>query len=369
MDVQQLDRIARAFEQGALDPSAWGQALDSLQRLLGANGALIFNPGSAAPEALSVPVGTARHSGPRYAEEKWFLEDPWILAAVGTDFESAGRTGVGEALVPLSVLHRTRFHAEFASPLDTEGVIWLRVCDGQDGLAPVTHLSLYRPPGAASFSEREQRALCHLWPSLRRAVHLHFLLAKHGVAGRIAADALESVPQPLWLLRADGRIDFANRAGTEAMRQHAWAETAFGRLMTLGGVSVLTLLRQQAAGGAADGIANFGRRLCRLPIYVSPVAEASQLRTAWPLARHLVTVVPPQASAVNDGWLALLAERFGLTRAEQRLLRLLAAGHEVRDIADQLGISLATARTHLAAIFTKTGQRRQADLVRLALGH
>jgi DNA-binding CsgD family transcriptional regulator len=35
--------------------------------------------------------------------------------------------------------------------------------------------------------------------------------------------------------------------------------------------------------------------------------------------------------------------------------------------ADRLGISLATARTHLAHVFDKTGTRRQAELVRLLL--
>jgi len=36
-------------------------------------------------------------------------------------------------------------------------------------------------------------------------------------------------------------------------------------------------------------------------------------------------------------------------------------------VASRLGISLATARTHLAHVFDKTGTRRQAELVRLLL--
>jgi DNA-binding CsgD family transcriptional regulator len=37
-------------------------------------------------------------------------------------------------------------------------------------------------------------------------------------------------------------------------------------------------------------------------------------------------------------------------------------------VAERLGISFATARTHLSRIFEKTGVHRQAELVRLVLG-
>jgi DNA-binding CsgD family transcriptional regulator len=36
-------------------------------------------------------------------------------------------------------------------------------------------------------------------------------------------------------------------------------------------------------------------------------------------------------------------------------------------MAASLGVSLATVRTHIRALFDKTGVRRQAELVRLAL--
>jgi DNA-binding CsgD family transcriptional regulator len=38
-------------------------------------------------------------------------------------------------------------------------------------------------------------------------------------------------------------------------------------------------------------------------------------------------------------------------------------------VADELGVSAATVRTHLKNLFEKTGMRRQADLVRLISGH
>ncbi|WP_447725963.1 helix-turn-helix transcriptional regulator [Sphingomonas koreensis] len=58
------------------------------------------------------------------------------------------------------------------------------------------------------------------------------------------------------------------------------------------------------------------------------------------------------------------AQRFGLTSAEHRLLKLLFEGMSLAGAALSLGIARTTARTHLQRIFDKTGSRRQSDLVR-----
>lgn len=57
--------------------------------------------------------------------------------------------------------------------------------------------------------------------------------------------------------------------------------------------------------------------------------------------------------------------KFGLTRAESRLLTVLFEGCSVPEAADRLGVARSTARTHLQRVFDKTGARRQGDLLRL----
>ncbi|TXN14719.1 helix-turn-helix transcriptional regulator [Methylobacterium sp. WL122] len=56
---------------------------------------------------------------------------------------------------------------------------------------------------------------------------------------------------------------------------------------------------------------------------------------------------------------------FGLSRAEAKLAVLLAGGASTTEAARLQGISVATARSQLAAIFVKTRTSRQAELVRL----
>jgi len=73
---------------------------------------------------------------------------------------------------------------------------------------------------------------------------------------------------------------------------------------------------------------------------------------------------PEQAAEVRSEW---LREDFGLTAAEAGFTREILKADGLRAAADRLGISLTTARTHLARVFDKTGTRRQAELVRLIL--
>ena len=63
----------------------------------------------------------------------------------------------------------------------------------------------------------------------------------------------------------------------------------------------------------------------------------------------------------------LLRGAYGLTMAEARLALAIVAGRKLRDVADELGITFATARTHLARIFHKAGVTSQVQLVRLLI--
>lgn len=58
---------------------------------------------------------------------------------------------------------------------------------------------------------------------------------------------------------------------------------------------------------------------------------------------------------------------FNLTPAEARLLSALVEGERLTDYAGRIGIKTTTAKTHLRGLFAKTGETRQADLIRRAI--
>ena len=61
----------------------------------------------------------------------------------------------------------------------------------------------------------------------------------------------------------------------------------------------------------------------------------------------------------------LIRKLFKLTPAELRVFLSIVEVGGVPDVAKSMGVAETTIKTHLARIFTKTGTKRQADLVRL----
>jgi DNA-binding CsgD family transcriptional regulator len=80
----------------------------------------------------------------------------------------------------------------------------------------------------------------------------------------------------------------------------------------------------------------------------------------------LVLIIDPEDDPVPAA--ALLRRLYHLTRAEAAVALHLMHGADLREISEQLSISLATVRTHLQRVFDKTDTHRQAELVRLLLG-
>lgn len=68
------------------------------------------------------------------------------------------------------------------------------------------------------------------------------------------------------------------------------------------------------------------------------------------------------------GSLDVMQSLFDLTGREVQVIRLLADGHSIDSLAQSMGISANTARTHLRAIFSKTGTSRQSELLQLCAG-
>ena len=61
---------------------------------------------------------------------------------------------------------------------------------------------------------------------------------------------------------------------------------------------------------------------------------------------------------------ALMRRLHGLTNTEAQVARCIMRGSDLKQISDELLVSLPTVRTHLQHVFDKTDTHRQAELVR-----
>jgi DNA-binding CsgD family transcriptional regulator len=66
--------------------------------------------------------------------------------------------------------------------------------------------------------------------------------------------------------------------------------------------------------------------------------------------------------------LEAIAKLYGLTAGEIRVLDAVLKVTGIKAMADMLGVSQATVRTHLHHVFRKTGTARQSELVKLVAG-
>src|SRR5262249_23985147 len=115
-----------------------------------------------------------------------------------------------------------------------------------------------------------------------------------------------------------------------------------------------------------DGTLTITRPSERRPLnlLVAPL-RASLAPEATARAQVVVFVTDPEE--IPFAPVERLQHYLGLTQAEAALVLWLVQGRRVEDAADELGISVNTARTQLKRALTKTGTGRQAELVRLAL--
>jgi DNA-binding CsgD family transcriptional regulator len=59
---------------------------------------------------------------------------------------------------------------------------------------------------------------------------------------------------------------------------------------------------------------------------------------------------------------------YHLTHGETQVLAQVVNGYSLAEIADILGVARSTAKTHLDAVYRKTGTNRQSELVRVVMG-
>ena len=111
-------------------------------------------------------------------------------------------------------------------------------------------------------------------------------------------------------------------------------------------VAVLSMLRDAAAGPFTTG-------------------ELTLLRDLQPFLQYtLNTVYLPRRVQQRQG----AQDRFGLTEREVDVVELIVAGASNKAIARELGLSLATVKTHLQHVFQKTGVSSRTALSARILG-
>lgn len=358
MADEESEFLDRLYEAAAI-PELWPDVLDRLNRVAGL--------------AASVLLGI-RGADVRWAGSESFLE-------TGKAYMAGGYIGHDERTVRLMRAD----HAGFLRDLDVFTLEeWEADPIRRDLLVPAGFgwgiaTNIAPPTGEILIVHGERRLedgppgdevvrqLDALRPHLARAALLSRRLSFERMSA--AAMALEVVGIPAAILDAQGRTLAANgllEALAPAMVQFRSARIALGNAQA--DARLETVLGALAAGPATSAIqsmpvpAMLGHPAAVMHFY--PIRR--QARDIFGTASTILLVTPVGPRDVPQP--GIIQGLFDLTAAEARVARAIGQGMTAEDVSRANGVSLATVRTQLRAVFDKTGLNRQVELAALLQG-
>ena len=278
--------------------------------------------------------------------------------------EPAGALHTDTMVMPKRAFRRTEFYNDFLSRHGIHAMSHL-VVTNTDGR--ISEVAIHR---RQDFDRADLRVLGRLYPHLRRAFDFSVRLNHADLYQAAAFEALERLDRAALLVDAAARVLFANRPAEQLFHDGAGLRLHAGSLSAEVAAEAARLRRAIGQCHAPDSTEPatlpISRGSARAPLSVSIVPVRSSGPLAMPTAvRAMVLIIDPEQSKKPPA--ELLRQRFGLTRAEAALALEIVRGEGVQAAADRLHVSQSTARTHLVRVFSKTGTRRQAELVRLLL--
>jgi DNA-binding CsgD family transcriptional regulator len=224
--------------------------------------------------------------------------------------------------------------------------------------------SFERAATAGPLDRRGVAVLDRLRPHLARSALISIRLGLE--RARVMTHTLNDLGLPGAVLKGDGRV-LASNALLDALDKQFIALAHGGVGLKHGPTQKLltTALAQPAQVGAGSSICSIlipedeDHRACIA--HLVPIKR--QARDIFSGAAFLLVVTPLAAPRAPSS--EILNGLFDLTPAEARTAQGLVEGKSVEDVALANGLSRETIRSQLKSVLSKTGMRRQSELVGL----
>jgi DNA-binding CsgD family transcriptional regulator/PAS domain-containing protein len=267
-----------------------------------------------------------------------------------------------------SEIEANRFVREWGVPVGIHDTMALTLTRDDTALGS---LGFARHKSKGEIGDPEVETARLLLPHLQRTVAISRLLDIKSLAASTFQSALDAFAVGVVLTDAELGIVHANAAAAAMISAGASIRSERGALSVRPPAVAAAL--GAAVRQAAENEAALGRRGFGIPaeyggaprvLHVLPLRYGELRPGLIPRAVAAIFVAPAASPAPAP--VDALAALFDLTAAEARIFEQIAAGRTTVETAEALGVEITTAKTHLAHIFSKTGTRRQADLVALA---
>jgi DNA-binding CsgD family transcriptional regulator len=369
-NIETFSALVGDIYDASLDPALWRPVFDKVCTYVGAAEAGIILQDNIRKIA-EVSLGSTRN--PRYRQlyvEKYFRINPMFPTKTFFNVET---TITIPDIVSRDELCRSKFGKEWLAPQQYVDSVFSIAEKSATGCALFTAI---RDANRGFFDDEVRRRFALIVPHVRRALLIGKVIDLKRVEAAALADSLDTLASGMFLVDETGRIVHANASAHMMVAEANVLRAANGRLHTVTPETDRTLLDTFTA--AVNGDRAVGRKGIAVPLdardgsrYVANVmpltggarrnAGASYAAVAVVFVHKAVLDLPSPPEA--------MAETFQLTPAELRVLFAIVEVGGVPEVADVLGITEGTVKTHLHHLFEKTGTTRQVDLVKLVAGY
>jgi DNA-binding CsgD family transcriptional regulator/PAS domain-containing protein len=363
----QLSHLIGDIYDAALDPGLWPAVLEKTAAYLpGAMASLKSQDIVAHKANMHFHWGADPHYHRLYDETYMRLHPvlPMVIAGAKT-----GDVASTAMVMPYEEFVASRFYREWAEPQGYCDAVWTVLDRTATGMAA---LSVLRHERHGVVDEDTRRRMALIAPHFRRAVAVGRVIELRTTDAAVLADTLDALAAGVFVVDAEGTIVRLNAAAERMLVQGELFYATRHRLTARDAAADLAL--KSAFAAARDGDAAIGANGVAVPLaqsddqqwiaHVLPLTAGARRKAKPPHAAaaalfvHTATLARPTAFEA-------VAQRYGLTPTEMRVLFTVVEIGGVPEVAPVLGVSEETVKTHLGRIFRKTGAKRQADLVKL----
>jgi len=338
--------------EAALSPELWPAALETLADVSGGvGGVLLHDPNGR--EGWNVVSPELEDCTSEFFAKGWGPHN--YRTTLGTALTKAGDAFITEKmLLEPRLLDRQPIQADLFRKYGLRSFVGFDLAEGVLGSIEL---------GNRDFADWELATLKAAFPHFRRVGEL--ATARGMAAANGILNGLSLVRQPAALLDRQGRLMLANEIA-EPLIESAFHVLA-GRLVPRHGatrapfeaiVARSTLPPNPTGEAPVDPLLIPREAMGPVLVRVAPIV--GRARDLFEQAKALMTFADlGRGLEINE---AVLRQSYGLTTAEARLARCIAEGEDLASAGARLGIGKETLRSHLKAIFGKTGTHRQTEL-------
>lgn len=362
IDIDAFSALVGDIHDASIAPERWTGVLNSVREFVDGACATIF------AKDVTGRLGGVFHSDGRMNPEsvdsyfaKYAPLDPTNAIQV---FAEVDQAIVTSDRLDLEDFAATRFAREWALPQGLVDMV-LAPIERRGSWAAMFGVFRHEAQGRGDATTSERVRL--LAPHVRQAVAVGQMLGAANAMAAQLGDVIDGLAAGVVLVDGEGRLVHANTAARHLLESRGLLATGGRDGYRLRGTRLPDLLpavRHAQPNSHSIELPDGARYVA----HVLPLTDARRALAGAHRGATAALFLQPERPELRYAPEAM-AKAFELTPTELRVVVATMQHGGVAEVAEALGVGVATVRTHLHRIFAKTGSKRQADLVKLVAAY